>query len=132
MLINGMVVDLKKCVGCNACAVACKSEHNAPTGILLTAVLEKEMGKFPDSNRVFVPVLCNHCQNATCVDVCPSKTKRVKAADATSKTNGPRSRRKSARTGLFCFFARWSGRSLGVGPLRGFFVVFPCAFLFSW
>ena len=68
----GMVVDLKKCVGCNACAVACKSEHNAPTGILLTAVLEKEMGKFPDSNRVFVPVLCNHCQNATCVDVCPT------------------------------------------------------------
>ena len=69
----GMVVDLKKCVGCNACAVACKSEHNAPTGILLTAVLEKEMGKFPDANRVFIPVLCNHCENATCVDVCPTK-----------------------------------------------------------
>ncbi len=68
-----MVVDLKKCIGCNACVVACKSEHNAPTGILQTFVLEKEIGKFPEANRVFVPVLCNHCREATCIDVCPTK-----------------------------------------------------------
>ena len=69
----GMVVDLKKCVGCNACVVTCKSEHNTPTGILQTSVLEKEMGKFPDTNRIFLPVLCNHCENPTCAEVCPTK-----------------------------------------------------------
>ena len=69
----GMVVDLKRCVGCNACAVACKSEHNAPNGVLFTAVLEKEMGAFPHCNRVFVPVLCNHCDVPVCAQVCPTK-----------------------------------------------------------
>lgn len=69
----GMVVDLKKCVGCNACVVACKSEHNTPSGIMQTMVLDKEMGKFPEVIRVFFPVLCNHCEEPTCVNVCPSK-----------------------------------------------------------
>jgi molybdopterin-containing oxidoreductase family iron-sulfur binding subunit len=68
-----MVVDLKRCIGCNACVVACKSEHNAPTGILQTSVLEREMGKFPDANRVFVPVLCNHCDQPVCAEVCPTR-----------------------------------------------------------
>jgi Fe-S-cluster-containing dehydrogenase component len=69
----GMVVDLRKCIGCQSCVVACKSEHNAPSGILQTNVLEKEMGKFPNSVRIFLPVLCNHCDKPTCVDVCPTK-----------------------------------------------------------
>lgn len=68
----GMVIDLKKCIGCNACVVACKVEHNTPNGIFQTSVLEKEMGKFPNASRVFVPVLCNHCEEPTCVDVCPT------------------------------------------------------------
>ncbi len=69
----GMVVDLKRCIGCNACVVACKSEHNTPGGILQTTVLEKEIGKFPHTNRVFVPVLCNHCDNPKCAEVCPTR-----------------------------------------------------------
>ncbi|MBM3789596.1 MAG: 4Fe-4S dicluster domain-containing protein [Acidobacteria bacterium] len=69
----GMVVDLKRCIGCNACVVACKSEHNTPAGILQTSVLEKEMGRFPYTNRVFVPVLCNHCENPVCAEVCPTR-----------------------------------------------------------
>jgi len=74
----GMVVDLRKCIGCQSCVVACKSEHNTPTGILQTNVLERELGKFPNVVRVFLPVLCNHCEEPTCVEVCPSKatTKR--------------------------------------------------------
>lgn len=69
----GMVVDLKRCVGCNACVVACKSEHNTPNGILLTSVLEREVGTFPRVNRIFVPVLCNHCEAPRCAEVCPTK-----------------------------------------------------------
>jgi molybdopterin-containing oxidoreductase family iron-sulfur binding subunit len=68
-----MVVDLRKCIGCQSCVVACKSEHNTPTGILQTNVLERELGKFPNVVRVFLPVLCNHCDEPTCVEVCPSK-----------------------------------------------------------
>jgi molybdopterin-containing oxidoreductase family iron-sulfur binding subunit len=68
-----MLVDLRKCVGCNACVVACKSEHNSPSGIFNTRVLDKEMGEFPKVIRVFVPVLCNHCDEAVCAEVCPTK-----------------------------------------------------------
>jgi molybdopterin-containing oxidoreductase family iron-sulfur binding subunit len=67
-----MVLDLKRCVGCNACVVACKSEHNTPNNILCTMVLEKELGTFPHVSRLFIPVLCNHCDAPVCVDVCPS------------------------------------------------------------
>jgi len=68
----GMVIDLVKCTGCMSCVVACKAEHNAPNGILQTFVLEKELGRFPDVNRIMFPVLCNHCEEPTCVDVCPT------------------------------------------------------------
>ena len=68
----GMVIDLKKCVGCNACVVACKSEHSSPNGIFQTMVLEQEKGVFPNAIRLFVPVLCNHCENPACVEVCPT------------------------------------------------------------
>lgn len=69
----GMVIDLKKCIGCYSCVVACKAEHNTPNGLFQTQILEKELGRFPNSIRVFVPVLCNHCEEATCVDVCPTE-----------------------------------------------------------
>ncbi len=69
----GMVIDLKKCVGCSSCVAACKAEHNAPSGLFQTQVLDREMGRFPEVNRVFVPVMCNHCAKPTCVEVCPTK-----------------------------------------------------------
>jgi len=68
----GMVIDLRKCIGCNTCVAACKAEHLTPTGLFQTSVIEKEMGKFPKTIRVFVPVLCNHCEEPPCVDVCPT------------------------------------------------------------
>lgn len=69
----GMVIDLKRCVGCYSCVAACKSEHNTPGNLFQTHILDREMGQFPGSARVFVPVLCNHCQSPTCVDVCPTQ-----------------------------------------------------------
>jgi len=68
----GMVIDLKLCIGCNACTLACKAEHATPTGIFFARVLEKEVGKFPAARRIFLPVLCNHCENPICRDVCPT------------------------------------------------------------
>ena len=68
----GMVIDLKRCIGCYSCVAACKSEHNTPGNLFQTRILDREMGQFPGSVRVFVPVLCNHCRTPTCVDVCPT------------------------------------------------------------
>jgi len=67
-----MVIDLKRCVGCNACATICKAENGTPPGVLRSKVLRKETGTFPNVRRVSLPVLCMHCENPPCVDVCPS------------------------------------------------------------
>ena len=68
----GMVIDLNICIGCNACTMACKAEHATPPGIFFSKVLEKEVGKYPAARRVFLPVLCNHCSNPACMEVCPT------------------------------------------------------------
>jgi Fe-S-cluster-containing dehydrogenase component len=68
----GMIIDMKKCIGCHACTMACKAEQNVPNEIFWSTVLEKEVGIFPKVTRVFLPVLCNHCRNPWCVDVCPT------------------------------------------------------------
>jgi Fe-S-cluster-containing dehydrogenase component len=68
----GMCIDLNICIGCNACTMACKAEHATPPGIFFSKVLEKEVGKYPAARRIFLPVLCNHCLNPACMDVCPT------------------------------------------------------------
>ncbi len=68
----GMVIDLTKCVGCNACAVACKQENATPPGILWSKVIQYEHGVYPDARLQFLPMLCMHCQEAPCLEVCPT------------------------------------------------------------
>jgi len=72
MVRYGMVIDLKRCIGCQSCTIACKEEHGTPKGILYTKTLMKEEGKFPNIRRLFVPVLCNHCEEPLCKKVCPT------------------------------------------------------------
>jgi molybdopterin-containing oxidoreductase family iron-sulfur binding subunit len=67
-----MVFDLKRCIGCNACVVACKMENLLPEGVFFTRTFVEEIGTFPDVRRVYIPSLCNHCQDAPCEKVCPS------------------------------------------------------------
>lgn len=68
----GMVIDLARCLGCGGCMVACKAEHQLPPGVLWGRVLTKEYGSYPAVRKVTMPVLCNHCQDAACLRVCPS------------------------------------------------------------
>jgi Fe-S-cluster-containing dehydrogenase component/formate-dependent nitrite reductase membrane component NrfD len=67
------VIDQRKCIGCHACTVACKAEHDIPIGVNRTWVKYIEKGEFPNSRRYFLVNRCNHCDNAPCVAICPTK-----------------------------------------------------------
>ncbi len=67
----GMVIDLEKCVGCDSCTVACKSENRTPPGVTYNVVMEEEHGEFPNTTRTNVPRPCMQCENPSCVQVCP-------------------------------------------------------------
>lgn len=69
---RGMVIDLKRCIGCYSCVIACKAENSTAPGVFWARVLEKEEGKYPNPRVTFLPVLCNHCKDAPCVSACPS------------------------------------------------------------
>ncbi|MFD1562493.1 4Fe-4S dicluster domain-containing protein [Haloarchaeobius amylolyticus] len=67
----GFVIDNRKCIGCHACTVACKGEHDDPIGVNKTWVKYIEKGEFPNTNRNFSVMRCNHCNDSPCTDVCP-------------------------------------------------------------
>jgi len=68
----GFVIDNRMCIGCHACTVACKSEHDIPIGVNRTHVKYIEKGQFPNSTREFSVHRCNHCEDAPCVEICPT------------------------------------------------------------
>ncbi len=69
----GMLIDLRKCIGCQACTVSCSVENQPPIGQFRTTVLQYEIDKDDGSAPAMVslPRLCNHCENPPCVPVCP-------------------------------------------------------------
>ena len=68
----GFAIDLRKCIGCHACTIACKAEHEIPIGVNRCWVKTVEKGSFPETRRFFFPVLCNQCTDAPCVRICPT------------------------------------------------------------
>lgn len=66
-----MLIDLRRCIGCHACSVACKAEFAVPLGVRRSWVKIDEKGYFPHTARMFLPRLCNHCDEPACVKVCP-------------------------------------------------------------
>jgi len=77
----GMVIDLDKCTGCQACVVACKAENNVPfveedqmakgrimSWIQMVPVVK---GEYPDVRAQYIPMPCMQCENPPCVKVCP-------------------------------------------------------------
>lgn len=66
-----MVIDLRKCVGCHACTIACVAENKLPPGVVYRPVLEEEIGTYPNVTRKFVPRPCMQCDNPPCTPVCP-------------------------------------------------------------
>lgn len=68
----GMIIDLSRCIGCNACTVACKQKNATPPGTFWCKVTTTEEGEYPKAYRKHMPTLCNHCENPTCMHVCPT------------------------------------------------------------
>jgi Fe-S-cluster-containing dehydrogenase component len=66
-----MVIDLRKCVGCHACTIACVAENKLPPGVVYRQVVEDEFGTYPNVSMRFTPRPCLHCDEPPCVDVCP-------------------------------------------------------------
>ena len=79
----GMVIDLDKCTGCQACTIACKEENNVPhgspeenrgrTAAYWNKVIAASDGEYPSVNIEMIPMPCMHCDNPPCVKVCPAK-----------------------------------------------------------
>lgn len=68
-----MAIDLRKCVGCHACTIACVAENKLPPGVVYRPVMEEEIGTYPHVTRRFIPRPCLQCDNPPCTDVCPVK-----------------------------------------------------------
>ncbi|MES9828013.1 MAG: 4Fe-4S dicluster domain-containing protein [Candidatus Thiodiazotropha sp.] len=88
-----MVMDLRRCIGCRACTVACKSENDVSLGRFRAVIQEKTMGAFPNTKKAFLPLMCNHCEGnekdgvPPCVKACPEfPGKRAKFKTADGKT----------------------------------------------
>ncbi len=66
-----MVIDLRACIGCHGCTIACVAENKLPPGVVYRPVLEEETGRYPHVSRRFVPRPCMQCDNPPCTSVCP-------------------------------------------------------------
>ena len=74
-----MVADLQRCVGCQTCTAACRHANATPPGVQWRRVIDIEVGRYPDVQRVFVPTGCQHCSDPPCVEACPSTATRQRA-----------------------------------------------------
>lgn len=77
-----MVVDLDRCIGCYACEIACKQENDVSLGSYWNKVQTMgPYGNFPHVEMYFLPTMCQHCNNPTCVSVCPTGATHQRGGD---------------------------------------------------
>ncbi len=68
-----LVIDCDRCIGCRSCEVACKNENSIPLGEYWNKIFEVgPIGTFPDITQYYLPAQCQQCENAPCVEVCPT------------------------------------------------------------
>jgi DMSO reductase iron-sulfur subunit len=70
----GFLIDLSRCIGCNACVISCKQWHDIPPGpIKWMRVYQWEKGAFPKIDLRVLPIPCFHCEVPVCAEACPNK-----------------------------------------------------------
>lgn len=73
-----MVIDLRKCLGCKTCTIACNIENSVLTTNTWNIVFDTIKGWFPDYVRQFLPRPCLHCSEPPCVEVCPTGASHIR------------------------------------------------------
>jgi len=75
-----LVFDLRRCIGCHTCTVACKMENNLGPNIQWIKVLtvggahmDTPKGEYPELTLYWQPMGCMHCQRPPCIDACAVK-----------------------------------------------------------
>jgi tetrathionate reductase subunit B len=68
-----IVVDLRRCVGCQSCTISCAVENRVPAGSFRTVVSDYEVVRGGAPRRFVLPRLCNHCESPACTPVCPTE-----------------------------------------------------------
>ena len=74
-----IAINPDRCIGCQTCANACKMQNNVPMGMLWNRVITEgcdtvngAQGTYPNLERHFLPLACQHCENPACQKVCPT------------------------------------------------------------
>lgn len=90
MVRYGLVIDLDRCIGCQTCVIACKLENNVGLGNFWNRVLtigglmiDVSRGEYPNTSISYLPVTCQHCENAPCVKACPVNATYRRPEDGT-------------------------------------------------
>jgi len=72
-----MAVDTRRCVGCSACVIACKTENDVPNGGFRDWIVQETAGAFPNLTMEIRSERCNQCSRPACVDACPTGASHV-------------------------------------------------------
>lgn len=75
------VFDPDRCIGCNACRVACQLHKGLPAETSLRLVSSHERGVFPEVSQHNLSIACNHCERPACAAVCPTGALKKREAD---------------------------------------------------
>jgi len=74
-----MLIDIKRCIGCHTCAVACKQGNDLPNEVWWNKVLtfggptmDTPHGSFPNLELNYLTLNCQHCEDPACVKACPT------------------------------------------------------------
>jgi len=67
----GWFIDTRRCFGCHGCEVSCKAENDVPLGNFIRQTFYKDVGEYPQVARMFMPMACQHCEDAPCIKGCP-------------------------------------------------------------
>jgi len=120
--MSKMFVDVRRCIGCHACSVACKTEHSVPLGAFRTRV--RWLPEPGDGRMTFLPLFGSECDLGAnraahglapaCVTACP--TKALELVDEAPADAVPLERKGDTRDGVvYRGHARWQEDAMNAG-----------------